>query len=179
MTMTIVCERQPVLISDMSPEEKKREIARLDYQALIADAADRLKHQVDLAQATIRSLTLINGGAIVALFTFIGNLDANGALLVDPPQIKRAFLAFAFGLMFAMASSFGAFLSQYWYALTSQIEAWHRQAAIFDQTSDRDLSDPVRRGSLALAVAVASSIASLICFGIGSWLSLLGVLDAG
>ena len=48
----------------------------MDYEASTAHASERLRFQQETAVAAIKSLTLVNGGAILALLTFIGNSPA-------------------------------------------------------------------------------------------------------
>lgn len=64
----------------------ERERARLHYEELRADAADRIKYQVEYRHAALRGLTIVNGGAIIALFTFIGN-DRSAVLHLNPTMI--------------------------------------------------------------------------------------------
>ena len=54
------------------------EIAKLDYEHFKADALGRFNSVDEFARGALRGLTLGNGGAIVALFTFIGNEGAMG-----------------------------------------------------------------------------------------------------
>ena len=56
----------------MSDDERR--VLEQELAAATSDAADRVRNQVAIAQELLRSLLLANGGAIVALFTFVGNL---------------------------------------------------------------------------------------------------------
>lgn len=162
-------------LADMTPEEQQREAARLDYDALITDAADRLKHQVDLGKMVIQSLILVNGGAIVALFTLVGKQGAN--LPINPSSLTTAFGYFIAGLVCALASGFAGFLSQYWYALTSTMEAWQKQAEMMGQEyTGKDYNGTFVRGSIAIGLGLLLAAGALICFGLGSRSALIGVL---
>lgn len=61
------------MFSVMDDQERRRAIARHDYEDFKAETAERLKLQAEMAHAALKGLTLANGGAIVALFTFLGN----------------------------------------------------------------------------------------------------------
>lgn len=66
----------------------------------MSEKDDRLKYAQDFAHAALRGLTVINGGAIVALFTFIGNTSA----AFDHDAIWVAFLCFTGGLTATIAA---------------------------------------------------------------------------
>jgi len=53
-----------------------RELAKLDYEASIKEAADRLHFQQEIGLTPCKSGILVNGGAIIGLLTFIGNQPA-------------------------------------------------------------------------------------------------------
>jgi len=162
-------------LATMTPDEQKREAARLDYEALMSDAANRLQHQVDLGKVAVQSLTLVNGGAIVALFTLVGQQGIELAL--DPERLKLAFGFFVAGLFCSLASMFGGFLSQYWYSQTSIEEAWEKQSEMLgDKPKGRDFMRSYKRGSIALAVGLCLAVLSVVSFAAGSWAALSGFI---
>lgn len=163
-------------LAEMTPDEQAREAARLDYQTLMADAADRLKHQVDLGKGLLQSLTLVNGGAIVALFTLIGK--QGDGLALDPMLLKRAFGFFIAGLILSLISGSAGFLSQLLFAGSSTLQAWEQQDVMLGRdVTKRHFQKPFKQGGWALVATIAAAILSAACFGLGSWSALSGVLD--
>lgn len=73
----------------------------------MSESDDRLKYAQDFAHAALRGLMIVNGGAIVALFTFIGETAAE----FDRTLIWRAFFAFAMGLAFTLAATIAGYFS--------------------------------------------------------------------
>lgn len=58
-------------------EEFERQIAAQDYSDLRLEAEKRLEYQLSYSQALLQSLTIANGGALVALFSLVGALQSN------------------------------------------------------------------------------------------------------
>lgn len=160
--------------------EQNREIAKLDYENLKQESVDRLKFQIEYSQGIMRALMLVNGGAIVALFTFIGNIGADGAVTYQPVWIWRAFIAFSLGLTLSILSSFGAFFSQYWFALSTVSEMWMKQAEMVGNVPAAELlADRNKlfiKGNRAVGLGILAAILSLVAFVVGSGLALKGVL---
>src|SRR5687768_3865329 len=78
---------------------------------LLNDAAARIRFQHEFALAGFRTLVLINGGAIIALLTYAGNvLDRAGA-----SSLGGAFLFYAAGLSTTTLAYVFAYYSQAMY----------------------------------------------------------------
>lgn len=175
--MSIVTAFLPLLAGRMTEEERLREGARQDMETLFATANERLKFQVDLAKVVIQSLTVANGGAIVALFTLVGKQGES--MIIDPALLKAAFAWFVAGLVTIILAAFGGFLSQYWYHISDLREGWHRQAEMLGNEPGKwDFKGPYARGNVALMAALACAFLSLFCFGMGGWDALSGALRA-
>jgi hypothetical protein len=160
----------------MSPEEQRQTEARLDYENLTADAADRLRLQGEMAQAIFRGLTLVNGGAIIALFTFIGNSESE----FDATKIWWAFGCFVSGLALTLVALMAAFRSQSCYMKSSQYEASDNQR-VWLNLPPRNASSPNHRteyrlGEIAEYVAMGAVGSAFMAFVIGSGFALTGVL---
>jgi hypothetical protein len=160
----------------MSPEEQISSEARLDYESLVSDAAERLRLQADFAQAIFRGLTLVNGGAIVALFTFIGN----SKLTFDATRIWWAFGCFVCGLVLNLIATMAAFHSQSCYMKSSQYQAWDNQRVMLklpkQVVKGRSYLAEYRRGEIAEYVAMGAVALGLFAFIVGSAFALMGVL---
>lgn len=156
-------------------EKQKLEIARLEYETLRADAEKRIGYQVDLAQSALKTLTLANGGAIVALFTLLGNLD-KAKLAIDPNLIWWAFAAFVIGLIATFISYFGAFFSQGFYMVSSAQEAWEKQSHMLGLPAEFDHQSPYKKGNVAEKTGIAAAMLGLLGFIAGSGIALAAVL---
>lgn len=161
----------------MTPDEQKREIARLDYEILKADAAERLKYQVEFGQSIFRGLLLINGGAIIALFTFIANIVGKPGMAIAVGRLWWAFSFFTAGLIFTILATIAAFYSQLFFAHTGMREAWSKQAEMVGaEKSGFDSQTPFAQGQLALIGVITSVFIALAAFIVGAGFALHGVL---
>lgn len=168
----------------MTDEEKiaaVRKVAEQDYAAARAEATDRIKNQMSIADATMKALLLANGGAMVALFTFVGNLIAKSSAkpLFDAYALWTAFACFVAGLVAALLTHAFAFISQERFYHQSMHEVWRNQTMLLTGEAI-DLTDPelraVRFGQVAYSVAFVLAVASMICFAVGCASALRGVL---
>lgn len=148
--------------------------ARLDYEYFRADALQRFQAIDELARGALRGLTLGNGGAIVALFTFIGNEGARGHY--DAKLVWAAFACFLAGLIAVFAASIVGYVSQSKYMETSIAEAWNAQGKFTGAGGSYDAAKPRRQGTVAEFIAVGGGVVSLIAFAVGGYLALAGVL---
>lgn len=153
-------------------EEYLKQLAAEDYEAAIGEAGERLRFQVDFAQSVLKSLLIVNGGAIVSLLTLIGNSDAS----FSKRDIWWSFFWFAGGVATALAAYFGAFLSQYFFLQSTTHEAWNAQLASKAIKPRYDPKAPLRFGNRALWVAFCFAIFSLMQFVTGSFVALGGIL---
>ncbi len=82
----------------------------------MSDEFEKLSHQstVQFAIEAIRALLLVNGGGVVALLTFCGNVatSTKGPPLVNLGMISWSLQSFAWGLAAAVAVTFGSYLAQ-------------------------------------------------------------------
>ena len=157
-----------------SSSEKSRvgsESVKLSFDEYMMEASSRLQYQMDMAQSLLRALTLGNGGAIIALLTFIGNTDA----AVDKQIIWWSFLHFGAGLVGVFCGYIGGFFSQNYFYVSTLYEAWNAQAEYDGQVGPYDNLKPYRLGNIALGVGIASAILSLIGFIAGSLLALTAI----
>ena len=160
----------------MTPEQ---EIARDRYSELNADYVDRIRYQVEFAQTIVRTLALLNGGAVIALFTFVGQVNGRVALLFDPAQIKAAFAGYIVGLIMAVLALGSGFLAQVMFGHASANDAkfWGALSRGVTIPKPGRKHDSIGQGGLIAAAVLA--LASLAAFATGSWYALSGVIDAG
>lgn len=150
--------------------------ARQDYAAYQAEAADRLRFQVSLVESGLKTLMLVNGGAIVALLTFLGN--AADRTLFQWSYLQAGFALFALGVACAMVAHLAAFFSQGCYHEASQFQAWNAQDATADKPPSHDIEPPMAKGAHAEFAGIALAVLGLLAFICGAVLSLWGIIPA-
>jgi len=123
----------------------------------------KVRHQaaVEYAQAALKSLVLVNGGAILSLLTFVGNADST----VDKALISYSFLAFGIGLIFALGAHFAAYWAQEGYLNSAVARA-----------EGNDPLDGNRKGDRGVFWGIFTGALSLLGFTIGAFLALDAIL---
>lgn len=147
-------------------------MAAEDAETFKADANTRLPLATQIALSALRGLMIINGGAIVALFTFIGNAPGS----YDRAAIWWAFTWFASGLFLTMAANILGYFTQSWYFQSSTEQSWNAQARRHRRPAPYNAEWYNRWGSRAEFVALVCVVLALISFGFGSWNAIAGVL---
>ncbi len=168
----------------MTDDEKVamvRRIAEQDYAAARAEASERIKNQMSIADATMKALLLANGGAMIALFTFLGNLLAKASIkpAFDASALWTAFACFVGGLIAALLTHAFAFLSQERFYHQSMHEVWRNQAMLLTGEANEMNQAELRAhtfGQVAYGAAFVLAVASIACFTAGSAAALRGVL---
>jgi hypothetical protein len=148
------------------------EIASLEYEEHKAEAAERLRFSAELAQSALRGLMIANGGAIVALFTFIGNSSAN----FEAEAIWRAFGFFVAGLSLTLLATGLGFAARSLYFRYAVALARNAQAEMHLLPPKEDTLFDYRWGNRAENAAIGSAALALIAFMIGCGNALHGVL---
>lgn len=152
-----------------------REINWRDHDVHQAEVAARLQFQFEYAQSALKTLVLVNGGAIIGLFTFIGNDKAT----FEWSGLKCAFASLVIALFLSMFAYFGAFFSQANYMNLASFHALaSRNAAggLPQEEGQRDSEIKYRRhGNMFLGLGVALAFASLGAFALGSWFALSAI----
>lgn len=144
-----------------------------------AEAAARLGYSIAFAQTGLQALTLINGGALVALFTFVGSA---AAVKFDLTALCWAFAFFASGLVCNILAYLGAYVAQDCYHVVAQYLAWNAESHALADIGGADrgaLHDPLplhRRGFVAQMAAMLSAVISLGAFIGGCGFALSGVV---
>jgi hypothetical protein len=147
----------------MSPEPPHRpsEIAKLDYEASITEAADRLRFQQEIGLTACKSVILVNGGAIIGLLSFIGNQ----AHLAHPNQLKGAVIGFCIGIAFGLFSLYFGYIGQEWLSNFRVSAAWNYQQDMMQQPRIHDADRERKSGWHLMLVASA-----LVMAGIGMFI---------
>lgn len=166
---------------DNLPPEAWSKIAEGDLAAARADAAERVKAQLTIADAAMKALMLANGGAMIALFTFIGNLVAKSspALAFNTDRLWVAFSCFVVGLTAVLLCYVCAFVSQdrFYSQAMAEVErqqgAWQRSLATMPDERERKLN---RQGARAYAIGLTLALVAIVAFMTGCGFALSGVL---
>lgn len=159
----------------MSLEERRRDAAKYDYEAHRLESDDRIKYQIDFAQSLLQNLLLVNGGAIIALLTFIGNAKKT----IDFNCLWYGFAGFSFGVVCALIAYFGAFFSQLHFMSVTVYQMSSAQSRMYgleEPVTDQELDKAGRNGNWALWLGVVLASLSLVGFIAGAFYALNGIL---
>ncbi len=139
-----------------------------------AMALNRITGIQQLSQLGLRLLFLLNGGAIIGMFTVIGHLTE---IQVSVGSVLHSFGWFVSGLVFVMLAFLSAYISQNAFFQQEVI----RTANVAEITSTGKIQTVVPALSnlfgLGFYAAVVCAIGSLICFSIGASVVLNGVTE--
>jgi len=154
-----------------------RTIAALDRDFFQSSAMIRLESISNFAQSTWKGLMIVNGGAIVALFTLLGNTT----VIVERTGLWWAFLLFSFGLAATLFSNLTAYVTQSAYWQQDMGGAWNAQELMHGRAPkwEKDVRRSASLGQFFEWVALISAVLSLLAFLGGSWCALQAVTPAG
>lgn len=158
----------------MTPEDREIELAKLEHEQLKQEFSDRLRIQEGLGTAGLKSLIIVNGGALIALFTFIGNVGAAGAI-VDVNHVWRGFAFFVAALAAAIAAQVTAYFMQSKYGIATTYELWNAQSRIVGKPATYDHRAPHAAGNAFMILTAVLVVASFMLFCAGAGFSLSGV----
>lgn len=138
----------------------------------------RLGHGVSFALEGLRHLVIINGGALVGLFTFIGNIGGKepAGVQIDPGAIWGASVAFIAGLALAVAANIAAYLSQDLFFAADNDELVSRIDRARGHATAPPSKGHERAGDISRAFGIACAGLSLLGFIVGALFALAGVL---
>lgn len=122
----------------------------------------------DLSILGLKSLIILNGGAIVALFTLLGHFDH---LIVQPSWLWKAFGAFVLGLTSVMIAIVLAYFAQNEFMRVENGIGEALYAEITGSISASDVKSHEARGTVLLWGAIVGVLISLAFFVIGAGLA--------
>lgn len=147
--------------------QSKFDIVRMEHY--YQDCRQHISATSDFATLGLRSLFLVNGGAMIALLTFFGNVGGADAAQA---QLRNAFWLFGSGVFSALIATFAAYFAQAINALTANYYAdmmyfanvgSHDTAAAERGEGDQQL----RRGQIARWIAILFAVLSGFAFPAG------------
>jgi hypothetical protein len=132
------------------------------------DARARLKVAGELAVSGLRSITIINGGSIVALFTLVARGD------IKPAGLVAAFAFFAAGVTASLMSTLVGYWSQQLIVVYEQDVA----AQTYEILAGLKPREPVfsEFPNRLVVVATLCALAGIVCFVGGSLSALLAAI---
>lgn len=143
-----------------------------EFASQNAEATARLSYSIGFAQSGLQTLSLINGGALVALFGFVAS---SSAVTFDLAALWWAFGFFAAGLVFNICAYLGAHISQDRFYIMAQYLAWNAQDEMADKAASHDPIPSYKSGSIAQLAAILCAILALAAFIAGCGFALSGV----
>ena len=140
------------------------------------DTRERLRFAVTFAVTALNCLTLLNGGAIIGLFTFLGNAKGDTPFPLDPGLLWNSFCWFAIGLVCALVAHVGAYFSQNFFMQVDNAVVVNDYQALTGREPVPDQDGFRRAGTVAEYVGVAGGCFGVVAFVLGAWNALHGVL---
>jgi hypothetical protein len=151
----------------MPPTAEQTKVLELEHSAFREESLERLRIQESLADACFRSLVLVNGGAIIALFTLIGS-NAQIAKSAPGPSLGIAFGAFALGLATTVGAIIAGYFMQVKYALVTTYQMWNKECEILGGEQVHNVEVPFKWGVRWGWTAIALVLLALLSFVTGA-----------
>ena len=148
-----------------------RELSKMDYEAHGQETSERLKYQSEFAHAALRTLILVNGGAIISLFTFAGHARET----LQEESIWWAFASFSAGLIFTMTAYIAAYFSQALFMNAAYARQLNAQRILAGLVPNFDPTGYHNRGTKVLIAGITSSLLGLSGFVAGAAFALNGI----
>lgn len=147
------------------------EIAGREEENRWEETNERLRYSVEYAQAGIKGLFLANGGAIIALLTFVGNAQK----IVEPEAIFWAFIWYILGLTLTLICYFSGYLSQTYLMNSVYCIAMQSRSDRHDLGEQYDAKSWETKGEQIIRVGLVAAILALLAFAVGSMVALDGI----
>ncbi|MGA1853018.1 hypothetical protein VH570_19480 [Sphingobium sp. HT1-2] len=141
-----------------------------DYQR--EEVLHRLEVQNQLGQGALKSMMLTNGGAIIAVLTFVGNKGA----IVSTVALQWGLGLFGFGLFAGLLAYFGGYFSQSQFMNVACYRVINAQQQMAGGEPVEVPSSYEKIGSWLLYAAVALLFLSLLSFGGGAIATLKAIV---
>lgn len=136
------------------------------------EASDRLRLANDYAHGGLKGLFLANGGAIVALLTFLGNAKT---LNHNSVELWCGFFSFSIGLGSVLAAYIAGYVSHAFYMQAAANRSAEEASKANHTNREFDSSSPDRKGSCAEWTGIGFAIAALMFFLIGAFMALAAI----
>jgi hypothetical protein len=154
-------------------QELERELAKIRYERHLQGAIDRSRAVIDFALLGLRTLTIINGGALIGLITFLGHVEI--ARHAQPVPLWWAYALFVVGLFLSFGAILGAYLAQNYFNWNEMAEAERSGLQTLGRDTKEAYEDSAKHwqnGGKARGFAIACAVGSALAFVAGAFLSL-------
>ena len=152
-----------------STNRSHSDLAAKEADRLRTEASERLKLANEYALGGLKGLFLANGGAIVALLTFVGNEKARN---VNADGLWCGFIWFSLGLAAILAAYVAGYVSHANYMQAEFKLSAQEDSNAFQTGNNYDHSADETRGNFAENVGIGLVIISLGMFVLGAFASL-------
>lgn len=137
---------------------------------LLKDADARMQYQQDYTLAGIKTLVLLEGGAIISLLTYAGHSPG----VTSAQRFQAAFISYVAALALNVIAYLLAYTCQ---ALLSRYSVREAFRLMNLDSADKVPAETLRRrGEACGLVAVVICVLSLVGFVIGSWFAMQGIV---
>jgi len=158
--------------------EQTHELNKIYAEHHFDEAKDGNKYVVDFALLGLRSLFILNGGAIVGLFTFIGNIknQAGSLVKINMHLLFIGFGIFSFGLLLAIFSCLFAYFCQSAINSRDFMRAYNMYKKMVEHSDPQgDESGLIKAADSWQIAGIVSALGSAACFALGAGLALFGL----
>lgn len=170
-------------LSDQIPpqdwQQLQRELAKIRYERHLHGAIDRSRAVIDFALLGLRGLTIINGGALIGLVTFLGHVES--ARHAQAVPLWWAYALFVFGLFLSFIAILGSYLAQTYFNWNEMSEAERAGLQALGRDYGEDDGKNSRQqwedGNKARTVAIVCAIGSILAFCIGAFCALAALVS--
>jgi len=158
----------------------QRDLDKARVEALYRSQAERSKFVIDFALLGLRSLVLVNGGALIAMLTFLGH---NQELAIRR-ELWSGFGWLVVGLGAALGSIVCAYLSQQQFTHQEAsaaekifMNSYGNQAKNEAAAGEHEARH-LRQGAMWQYIAIALALLSFGCFARGCYVTLGALVEA-
>jgi len=157
------------MTQNLSPSELREQLAAKEGDRRWHEASDRLKMANEYAHGGLKGLFLANGGAIVALLTFIGNAKLQQA---DAAALQCSFTLFSLGLGLVLAAYIAGYVSHA-YSMQAALNQAAQEDGIAHRTGESfDSSTPDNKAGRAECFGIVLAALALALFVSGAFVAL-------
>ncbi|WP_156500533.1 hypothetical protein [Croceicoccus bisphenolivorans] len=141
-----------------------RQQALQNFETYTSEAADHLRWQTETSQSSLKNLTLANGGAVIAILSFIGNRNPQ----FNEQQLWIAIALFVSGLGCALLGYILADRSHSYFYSFAKASAWFEQAKANGLKLQEPNKNDLLAGNRFMRASASASFFSLSGFIVGA-----------
>ena len=151
--------------------ERRDHVNRIWLESHLKGADDRSKFVVDIGLMAIRSIFLVNGGAIVALLTFLGT----GRGPLNSIMLQISFRDFTTGLALSLAAMGIAWIGQQLFSQHEYDKASAVYQSVITNQPEQPTMDRYAVGTILQIITAVLAIGGLLFFCLGAFDAMSGL----